>query len=522
MIVSATILSKRNSRPELNKAIVFVRSSSAFKRPIFRVRSFRLIQLVLVWLAGVVGCQSERAYWEFADAKLQAEKGELADALPRMKQAVQKSGNDPVLKLSLARLMAEQGDVDSIDLFDQILADPTVQSFKGLQGAIQQRKIIAQQHIGDFKGALATCKEILNQTTVRDDQMLNWLAYCRALAGVELKAALSNIDQAIQVRQSATAWKCGDRLHLRGKTVVANALLVRSFYYETRRDTRIESIETASTRLETALSFLTDLVDEYENRILISRAEYQKIKSNPANIDLLEKPLNDVERRYCGDKVSLVVVRTVRALIYQDLGRIDECNRDRLRVQELNKDANEIVSLLPDELEALELITIFSIPYLDTKGFVLYQIDKADAQPILNMDPVGRLTMIQPTNNLFNSGSGRRGNEPADEEAELSISAMNRLGGNTQFSSFSEALQYLDTAVFATQVWRRALAGELYNRIDFSVDSVRELQDQARRTEAVLRYHRWLALRQQQLITEALQEEQNIRDLGYEPDDRLF
>lgn len=448
----------------------------------------------IICLLGLAGCQSEKAYWEFAKATIQAEEGDLDKAIPQMKQAVLQSGNDPVLTLSLAQWMAEQGNPDSIEMFDRVLADRTVRSFSSLERSILQRKIFAQQQLGDFQGALGTCKQILNETTVRSDRMLNLLAYCRALAEVELQAALDDINQAIRYRQSATSWDCGDRFHLRGKTVVANALLARSFLYETKRNPRIEPIQRATLRIEQAIEFLNDLVDEYEDRTRISRARYNRLRSRPPRPstildgDRFPFSLEDAERRYCGDKMCLVVARTARALLYQDLENFTASNRDRLRVQELNKDSDEIVLLLPDELESLELLDNFSIAFLDTKGFVLNQIAKADETALVPTDPFRLLFTTQ----------------------------------TSKASLHQKILRYLDTAVFAIQIQRRALEGELYNRIDFPVSLVRKMQTQALRTEAVLRYHRWQAYQVQQLAEMASREAEAIRDLGFELDDRLF
>jgi hypothetical protein len=445
--------------------------------------------LGLTILIGLLaGCRSETAYWKFARAELDLADQDAGEVIPRLKQAVELSGNDPLLMLSLARIMGAEGDRDSLELFDQVLGSSLIQTWAPLKDSVLLKKMLALQQLGDYPQALQLCKEFLNQTTIRDDRMLNLLAYCRALAGVELDQAHGNIQQAIQIRQLGTNWRCADRLHLRGKTVVANGLLARSFYHEAGKNPRIESIEQAEDRMRTALLMLTRLIDEYETEMADSKNLWRQIKQEIAELDLDPLQLMEAEREFFGNKTSLIVCLTTRGLLYQDLGETEFSNRDRYRIQQLNKDANEMLSLLPDESEAFELVLNFSIPYLDTQGFILVQL------------PWGKET------GLFNLDNMRETEEPADSLT----------------STYEQTLDYLDLAVFSAQIWRRALQGDLYNRVDFPVRAVKTMQAEARKTEAVLRYHRWLAHQRANQQAKMQEDERAIKALGYSLDDRLF
>jgi tetratricopeptide (TPR) repeat protein len=229
------------------------------------------------------------------------------------------------------------------------------------------------------------------------------------------------------IQSIASDWCCGERLELVDRTIVASALLSRYLLEESRRDSTLESAADAEKRIATALSFL--------NRS-IARIEDKHGKHIPCEYG----DTSEVNLARCIARSNLAVLLTVRALILQDLGM--DASDDRLRASQSSKDFQKVLQNLPNEAASLELLGI-AAPVLDTRGFI-----------------------------------------------KSKINWWQEDFSTPQFSSYESALEDLDAAIFACQVERRALLGQLGNNVSFSVKRVNTMEQILRRSEAVLRYHR--------------------------------
>ena len=77
-------------------------------------------------------------------------------------------------------------------------------------------------------------------------------------------------------------------------------------------------------------------------------------------------------------RAGLVSLLTVRALVFQDLGRQQAANADRFRVRELGYDADRLAENLPGKFACLDLLNN-ATTYLDTRGYVLGLLPWDDA-----------------------------------------------------------------------------------------------------------------------------------------------
>ena len=448
----------------------------------------------------VTGCQSELAKWEFAEAQLQAEFGDRVAAIPWMKRAVEQTSDDPYLTLQLAGELAELGDPESVQICDRVWAKLGANHSVDFRKYVQQSKIQCQQKSGDFVGALVSYKEFLTDHVSRDDNELNTLAYCRALAKQELRLAEANIERALEAFRNVPGWENAQLLSAQAKTSVAIALLARELDHQAKLPTQKAASPPIATtkRLTQAINFLEFQIEEYE--ILI-----QQLSAFPVD-----------EERDRSFKHALAMLLTVRALIYQDQGDSVACNQYRYRVKqlELGLDADQIVVALPAVDNCLALLQISSM-YLDTLGFIQSQMPWKDPTGVWN-----------PSNPMYESRIELNPKVAADAtataEPAVQRSQVSQRKNYGFYSTYDESLRNMDLALEAVKIRRMALCGQPFNRADYPIPEVRRLQVEAKKNEATLRYHRLLIYQRQGETKLAEQEEQAILKLGFVPSDRLF
>ena len=85
--------------------------------------SFSKLNMIFCLIAVVAcgGCQSEVAKWDLARGLNLERAGETDLAIQQLQNSVTKSRNDSGIKLELARMLAEQGNRDSIRLCDEVI-----------------------------------------------------------------------------------------------------------------------------------------------------------------------------------------------------------------------------------------------------------------------------------------------------------------------------------------------------------------------------------------------------------------
>ena len=167
------------------------------------------------------GCGPEWARWDATQANSYFLQGETSDALYQLRDAIQKSPRDPVLRLTLAeRLIDIKKPEEALELTNEVL-----EVYPDNANAYRI-KSLSQQHQGDFQGALRTQLEYDElHATRRSFSNLNQIAYLRALANEDLHLAKRDIETVVATASQFLNWNDSEYLTYPVKATVVACLL---------------------------------------------------------------------------------------------------------------------------------------------------------------------------------------------------------------------------------------------------------------------------------------------------------
>ena len=409
------------------------------------------------------GCGPEWARWDATQANMYFRQGNTDNALYRLRDAIQKSPRDPVLKLTLAQRLIEMGQpTEAVELADKVL-----EVFPDNANAILT-KTGALQRLGEFETALETQLEFNEQhkSVRRDVDSVNLLAYFRALAKKDLHLAKADIEAVVASHDKyIKQWPNDDGLDLRVKATTLATLVAR-----------------CCDAKEDALLIITNQIDTLNEYIALSQSRltdhvYKEARDSfpvRQNEGILSR-----QQQLARHEQQAATLLTCRALLYQDLGEMSRCNSDRLAVVKLGYDSSEIALNLPDEKSALMALGP-AAAFLDTRGYVC---------------------SLLPWN---------------DKLDQLNIEKQNF------FSTYENALRDLNIAILCCKVNRVSLDCPLGN----SVEVTRYDRELARKNlahqNAALLYHRQTLYKRAGNDELAEIDAGRIRELGYEPGPELF
>ena len=316
------------------------------------------LAILLIFLALVLvplsyyGLDSELAKWKAARAQLQHDNGDTPTAIATMQAAIDQSPRDHWLKLGMSRLLYHDGQgKEALEIAEEVLQlNPN--STEALM-----RKSECLMFLGRRKEALETIKDYYEKSPRAERiSQLNHLAYFRALAKTELDLAKAEIDEVVKTA-SIYYWPENPPMSLQDQTLLVAAILSRHVGNHEQvikmLDQRIEVFE-SSIPIFTGM-FLGEFHQKMMESLPVSKELEENVKANAEIVD--------------AEKSFLAYLYTIRALLYQEMGRNKDRDADRAAIEELGLDEKEILSMLPGKWESLSRLYI-GAQYLDTRALV--------------------------------------------------------------------------------------------------------------------------------------------------------
>ena len=447
--------------------------------------------LVAILVSSFIGCTQESAKWDFARAMNLADEGKLVEAIALMEKALEQSPDDCAIKLSLASLLAENGQGElGIGHCDECLES------KPNHEKARQVRSACLQYLGRFDDSLAEYKECLSGTVSRSPIQQNNLAYFRALANKELDKAARDIELAISSIESES-WGCRYLVPLQVRTAVAAGLISRHIGTQ-----------------EEVLCPLGSKIDQFQERLnkqamLIRNRVALEMQIKFPFDERTEKELLFARGNQEVQKNCLGLLYATRALVFEDLGRQSDADKDRKSVEELGFDFDALALELPSDDSCLQELR-YSF-FLDTRGFVAGLREwKGDTPEVELFVSSNNVPVGGPVPEAALSSSSSSSNASKSRELNIPI------------SSYEEALEDLDYAVLAARYSELALDSPLYNRPDISARQIAIGKRTAKRMTAVLLYHRMNIHLRGGNQQAAAEDQSRIEELGFPPDSSLF
>lgn len=411
--------------------------------------------VILVFLALVVipvgyyGFNSEFARWKAARAELLYDADEIEQSLELMQRSVEQAPHNQDLKLSFAYKLMRHGQAErALELIDEVI-DYSTNPRESIEAKAQCLMYLgrAQESLTYIKSA----SDYLDTSQYQQPIRLNTMAYYRALAKKELVQANEDISKSIRMTQELTWW-LDSRLpmSLADQTLLATAVVALG----------VDQSELAVGKLSERIDEMRLQNQQYQE--LVSREVYFLMSSDTSLDASRQSELKIQQYQMHAKQQFLAVLLVVRSFIHQETGKQRECDLDRLEIDALGFDADELLAGIPDDWQLMSIMT--------------------------------------------------NGGQFLDTDAMVKIATGRKL---------EEAIAELDTSVLAFTVLSLTGQGSLRNTLrDESGQSFDERD--IRHSEAVIRSHRAQAKIQLGLPIEAERDLQRIEELGFQRDEKLF
>ena len=312
------------------------------------------------YLLGIEGVQ-----WKAAVTIRKYESGERDAAIDELRSLVEQSKDDS-LSLRLIEWLTEAGEVDeAIEQCDLLLSrieDPE-KSFYGFQASILRANCLIMQE--KYREAVATVYSVLavdaNGSTLSVREQ-NALAYYRGLCKIELRPALGDINGVLR-EYGRRALPRPTNYH--GQTAMAAGLVSR---YTGQREVAAELIasrlKAAETELESGGARLGSKLYQLMRRFV--PLDDQLLTSTNSSRERIEQIENEV-----------VALRSVLALLLDELGDTSRSMELRRQVMESETTSEEVLAQLPAEFELLGVLENGAM-FLDTRAVILFGLKEYD------------------------------------------------------------------------------------------------------------------------------------------------
>jgi len=455
---------------EMDRFNVLALSLIRFSRPYARgcVLAAQVL-LVTVLICGFAGCQRENAQWTFAAGMNAREDGDPETAIDLLQEALRLSPGSDNIKIQLASLLAESGQGEpGLSLCDEVLA------IYPKHDEARKAKITCLKYLGRFDEALVEHQLRDSRKIDKSENVLNGLAYHRALANRELDKALRQIDEAIEKVEGSAS--------ITLQTALAVAMISR----------HVDQQDAAMLVVNNHIAKVAEYWGARNSRIgrLLADKEFSRSTGNEQLTKKIEDQIKETGASLDDLGRGLSRLLAARALLAEDLGDIELADHDRRWVRELGFDFDDSLAALPQDRDCLNVLDV-AAAFLDTRGFIL---------------------TLLPWRTLASGSS-------SDFDAE------GRLNDKTNIirSDYWSATENLDLAIAAAEVRHAALTNDnLFNHVIEPLERVKKRVRESPHTLAVLLYHRFLAHKKAGKFDLAAADKKRIEELGFPANCRLF
>ncbi len=340
-------------------------------------RSFIIVLLatsILVFTPVVYyASRGEPDRWTAAQAMEQYLDGDRAAAKERLQQLVDKYPHHRPYRLTLANwLLDDQQAPRALELIEPLYkdapADPQLRE-------LYQSCLIA---VGRTNEALEIYKDAHREETPRGlDRLLqhkNELAYMRALASEEIDGALEDITQVTSELENLWNRQFSLKLPIRTQAAFCTARIYQYYYQNIGQSAKvngeIDIYEKAIGHLDWQVNRRSRVYREMLN--LNSTAISQLMATEFPFSDQSDRFLTGMRGQLDNAARELSVFLTMRSLMYQLNDQLQDSFRDRMVVEDLGFDPEEIAKSFPSVDQCgNRLQTLAAI--LDTRGCVLFE-----------------------------------------------------------------------------------------------------------------------------------------------------
>jgi tetratricopeptide (TPR) repeat protein len=293
------------------------------------------------WLAGltlglvvIVEMPNELLSWRYAAALEARDAGKKEEANKVLAELLQKRPDDPRFLAAQYTWNKEDGKYETALSYVQKLITAESEGTEFFAGLLHERSQL-YLHLQRYPEAIADCLELarFHKTTGRPsrEEVLNSLAYSRALAGTDLDAALIDIDAAIAI--SRANFRDAEQILQRAVAAKKGAFAANEFLNMQRRSL-LGCVDTRGlVRFKQAdyAAAQTDFDEAVESMRLVR--EYYRLHDDA--LSARERSYRDfaAKRRLLDHNDAVIYYH--RSLNLRKLGRDDEAQRDWDKAREL-------------------------------------------------------------------------------------------------------------------------------------------------------------------------------------------
>ena len=360
--------------------------NAAPSQPERAVESRRSILLVILGICLLVAVpilaqnfSAESARWRVAAVYERYLDGEHKQSITELRQLAEKLPGNDLVKMTLAKwLLQDRNAEEALQVLESIPETKQKEKFLSL-------KIGCLIGSGDCSEALRVYREAHPANEVRANawkvlQHKNTLAYLSALAGEDIELALENANTNIAYHEQGYEGELEFKMRAPEQALFYAAIIYRDKAQRVELS-QAERDEAADKALEITSAHINWVRESYfascedKRKLVGQRGDDEEPENESTEQSEGEKKAkaNELKRNYFASTLSAFC--TLRALVYQDLGKYRKSREDRKFITSLAFRPEQVANRFPDVKSAAWRLQALAGP-LDTRGCVRYRMGK--------------------------------------------------------------------------------------------------------------------------------------------------